>query len=149
MESQPDSWKLRQNLGSQPSGWLIGPRQPEADIPVQVTQAQSSRWNFLSSDDGDLATWRTWSRVPTGEKTAALFSGLSLRLSPPQSTRASRSSPSLHLQKTPASLRPSKHPTVSSGVTAPRQLVAIKSQPPFPLKTARNQKLDPQKTRNI
>ena len=58
MESQPHSWKLRRIFGRQPSGGLVGPRQPEADIPVQVTEAQSSRWNFLSSDDGDLATWR-------------------------------------------------------------------------------------------
>jgi len=58
MGNHPPQRKLRRSFGSQPVGCFGGPRQPEAGVGVQVTQAQSSRWTFLSSDDGDLATWR-------------------------------------------------------------------------------------------
>jgi hypothetical protein len=70
--------KLRQSFGGQPAGFLGGPRQPEADILVQVTQAQSSRWTFPNSDDGDLANPVAGDH---GGQTHALFSGLSLGLS--------------------------------------------------------------------
>jgi len=99
MESQPHSWKLRRIFGSQPRGGLVGPRQPEADIPVQVTQAQSSHWNFLSSDDGDLATWRIRSRVTTGGRPAH-SSPASPSDSPPPSVRTFRGSPQPHLRTT-------------------------------------------------
>jgi hypothetical protein len=55
MINHPPQRKLRRSFGSQPVGCLGGPRQPEAGVAVQATQAQSSRWIFLSSDDGDLA----------------------------------------------------------------------------------------------
>jgi hypothetical protein len=58
MINHPPQRKLRRSFGSQPVGCLGGPRQPEAGVAVQATQAQSSRWIFLSSDDGDLATCR-------------------------------------------------------------------------------------------
>jgi hypothetical protein len=58
MINHPPQRKLCRSFGSQPVGCLVGPRQPEAGVGVQVTQAQSSRWTFLSSDDGDPANWR-------------------------------------------------------------------------------------------
>jgi hypothetical protein len=58
MGNHPPQRKLRRSFGSQPVGCFGGPRQPEAGVGVQVTQAQSSRWTFRSLDVGDLATWR-------------------------------------------------------------------------------------------
>lgn len=55
LSNHPLQRKLRRSFGSQPVGCLVGARQPEAGVAVQVTQDQSSRWTFLSSDDGDLA----------------------------------------------------------------------------------------------
>ena len=125
MGNHPPQRKLRRSFGSQPVGCFGGPRQPEAGVGVQVTQAQSSRWTFLSSDDGDLATWRLgdlaiwrsgdlaiwrsgdlaiWrirSRVTTGFQPAHSSPG-STSDSPPPSVRTSRGSPQAHLRTTPS-----------------------------------------------
>ncbi len=58
MDNHSPQRKLRRSFGSQPVGCLVGARQPEAGVAVQVTQDHSSRWTFLSSDDGDLPTCR-------------------------------------------------------------------------------------------
>ena len=78
MINHPPQRKLRRSFGSQPVGCLGGPRQPEAGVAVQATQAQSSRWTFPNSDDGDLANPVAGDH---GGQTHALFSGLSLGLS--------------------------------------------------------------------
>ena len=141
MSNHPHQRKLRRSFGSQPVGSIGGPRQPEAGIAVQVTQAQSSRCTFLRSDDGDLANLVAGDhRVPT----RALCSGHYLGI-PPPSVRTSRGSPQPHLMTTPSIPIQSNHPSISSGFTARHHLVAFKSPPSFLLKTARNQKPDRQK----
>lgn len=78
MRNHPHQRKLRRSTGSQPVGCLGGPSQTEAGIAVQVTQAQSSRWTFLSSDDGDLANLVAGDhRVPTRALCSGHYLGIS------------------------------------------------------------------------
>ena len=59
MSNHPHQRKLRRSIGSQPVGSVVGPRQPEAGIAGHVIPSQSPRRTFRSSDDGDLAIWRS------------------------------------------------------------------------------------------
>ncbi len=93
--------KLRRSIGSQPVGSVVGPRQPEAGIAGQVIPSQSPHRTFRSSDDGDLAIWRLWSRVTTGFRPAH-SSPASTSASPPPFVRTSRGSPQPHLKTTPS-----------------------------------------------
>jgi hypothetical protein len=94
MSNHPHQRKLRRSIGSQPVGSVVGPRQPEAGIAGQVIPSQSPRRTFRSSDDGDLAIWRSgdlaiWRSGDLatlvagdhGVQTRALISGLYLGLS--------------------------------------------------------------------
>ena len=86
MSNQPHQRKLRRSIGSQPVGSVVGPRQPEAGIAGQVIPSQSPRRTFRSSDDGDLAIWRSGDLATLvagdhGGPTRALISGLYLGLS--------------------------------------------------------------------
>ena len=125
MINHPPQRKLRRSFGSQPVGSIGGPRQPEAGIAVQVTQVQSLRWTFLSSDDGDLATSRIWSRVTTGFRPAHSAPATTSAF-PPPSVRTSRGSPQPHLMTTPSIPIQSNHPSVSLDFTASHRLAAVK-----------------------
>ena len=125
MRNHPHQRKPRRSTGSHPVGCLGGPSQTEAGIAVQVTQAQSSRWTFLTSDDGDLATWRIWSRVTTGFRPAHSAPATTSAF-PPPSVRTLRGSPQPHLRTTPSIPIQSNHPSVPSDFTASHRHVAVK-----------------------
>ena len=106
MSNHPHQRKLRRSIGSQPVGSVVGPRQPEAGIAGHVIPSQSPRRTFRSSDDGDLATWRSgdlaiWSRVTTGFRPAH-SSPAPTSASPPPFVRTSIGSPQPHLRTTPS-----------------------------------------------
>jgi len=125
MRNHPHQRKLRRSFGSQPVGSIGGPRQPEAGIAIQVTQAQSSSCTFLRSDDGDLATSRIWSRVTTGFRPAHSAPATTSAF-PPPSVRTSRGSPQPHLMTTPSIPIQSNHPSVSLDFNASHRLAAVK-----------------------
>jgi hypothetical protein len=141
MRNNPPQRQLRRSFGSQPVGYLGGSRKPEAGLAVQVTQAQSSLRTFLSSKDGHLAN------LVAGDYGDADPLSL-LRPLPWHFLHILLERREAHLSRTSrkrqALLSSSKHSIVSSGVTVPSSLVAVKP-PPFFLKTARNHKLDRQK----
>ena len=101
MSNHTHQRKLRRIFGKQPVGSVVGLRQPEAGIAGPVIPSQSPLRTFRSSDDGDLAIWRLWSRVTTGFQPAH-SSPASTSDSPPPSVRTSRGSPQPHLRTTPS-----------------------------------------------
>ena len=101
MSNHTHQRKLRRIFGKQPVGSVVGLRQPEAGIAGPVIPSQSPLRTFRSSDDGDLAIWRLWSRVTTGFQPAHSSPG-STSDSPPPSVRTSRGSPQPHLRTTPS-----------------------------------------------
>lgn len=130
MGSHPPQRKLRRSFGSQPVGCFGGPRQPEAGVGVQVTQAQSSRWTFRSLDVGDLATWRIWSRMTTGVPARTplqpqLWHILYIR-DERREVRLVR-----NFRTRQALLCSNCRPRVSSSITAPHHLVDSKPLPFF------------------
>ena len=110
MSNHTHQRKLRRIFGKQPVGSVVGLRQPEAGIAGPVIPSQSPLRTFRSSDDGDLAIWRSgdlaiwrlWSRVTTGFQPAHSSPG-STSDSPPPSVKTSRGSPHPHLMTTPSS----------------------------------------------
>ena len=134
MRNHPPQRKLRRSFGSQPVGCLGGPSQPEAGIAVQVTQAQSSLRTFLCSNDGHLANLVAGDYGDADQRT--LLRPLPWHLLHILHERR-EARLSLTSRKRQALLSSSKHSIVSSGVTAPSPLVAVKP-PPFSLKTTRN-----------
>ena len=101
MSNHTHQRKLRRIFGKQPVGSVVGLRQPEAGIAGPVIPSQSPLRTFRSSDDGDLAIWRLWSRVTTGFQPAH-SSPASTSDSPPPPVRTSRGSPQPHLRTTPS-----------------------------------------------
>ena len=101
MSNHTHQRKLRRIFGKQPVGSVVGLRQPEAGIAGPVIPSQSPLRTFRSSDDGDLAIWRLWSRVTTGFQPAHSSPG-STSDSPQPSVRTSRGSPQPHLRTTPS-----------------------------------------------
>ena len=138
MRNHPPQRKLRRSFGSQPVGCLGGPSQPEAGIAVQVTQAQSSLRTFLCSNDGHLANLVAGDYGDADQRTLLrpLPWHLLHILHERREARLSHTS-----RKRQALLSSSKHSIVSSGVTVPSQLVAVKPHL-YPLPTTRNQKPD-------
>ena len=134
MRNPPPQRKLRRSFGSQPVGCLGGPRQPKAGIAVQVTQAQSSLRTFLSSNDGHLANLVAVDYGDADPRTLLPPLPWHLLQILHECREARLSSTS---RKRQAPLSSSKHSIVSSGVTAPSQLVAVKLPPFFSLKTTR------------
>ena len=137
MRNHPPQRKLRRSFGSQPVGCLGGPSQPEAGIAVQVTQAQSSLRTFLSSNDGHLANLVAGDYGDADPRTLLrpLPWHLLYILHERREARLSRTS-----RKRQAPLRSSKHSIVSSGVTAPSPLVAVRPTPPHTFFTENNKK---------
>ena len=117
--------KLRRIFGKQPVGSVVGLRQPEAGIAGPVIPSQSPLRTFRSSDDGDLATSRIWSRVTTGFQPAHSAPATTSAF-PPPSVRTSRGSPQPHLMTTPSIPIQSNHPSVSLDFTASHRLAAVK-----------------------
>lgn len=86
MSNYTHQQKLRRIFGKQPVGSVVGPRQPEAGIAGRAIPSHSPRRTFRSSDDGDLAIWRSGDLATLvagdhGVPTRALFSGVYLGLS--------------------------------------------------------------------
>ena len=86
MSNHTHQRKLRRIFGKQPVGSVVGLRQPEAGIAGPVIPSQSPLRTFRSSDDGDLAIWRSGDLATLvagdhGVPTRALFSGVYLGLS--------------------------------------------------------------------
>ena len=138
MRNHPPQRQLHRSFGSQPVVYLGDPRQPEAGIAVQVTQAQSSLRTFPSSNDGHLANLVAGDYGDAHPRTLLRHLPWHLLhiLLDRREARLSRTS-----RKRQALLSSSKHSIVSSGVTVPSQLVAVKPHL-YPLPTTRNQKPD-------
>ena len=146
MINHPPQRKLRRSFGSQPVGCLGGPRQSEAGVAVQVTQAQSSRWTFRSLDVGDLATWRLGdlANPVAGDQRGADPRNL-LRPLPRHLLRILHERREVRLSRTSGPRQvltiSSNHPSVSSDFTASHRLVAVKPHF-FSLKQRRTNKIN-------